>query len=120
MDGHSTVSHSQWVDLGIHTDVCMTRPETCGAAGGAISLWMKPTDPSGTNGIISSYANPATGSLVLRSNDHVEYDSAFTFNMNTSKCCVRDSRSLVKRRLTLLRNNATISLIHSFTMNTSL
>ena len=34
---------SQWVDLGLHTDVCMTRPETCGAAGGAISLWVNVT-----------------------------------------------------------------------------
>ena len=31
----------QWVDLGIHTDVCMTRPETCGTDGGAISMWLK-------------------------------------------------------------------------------
>ena len=30
----------QWVDLGIHTEACMTRPETCGEAGGAISLWI--------------------------------------------------------------------------------
>ena len=29
----------QWVDLGIHTEACMTRPDTCGSAGGAISLW---------------------------------------------------------------------------------
>ena len=31
---------NQWVDLGIHTEACMTRPETCGAAGGAISMWV--------------------------------------------------------------------------------
>ena len=31
----------QWIELGVHTEACMTRPETCGAAGGAISLWVK-------------------------------------------------------------------------------
>ena len=35
----------------------MARPETCDAAGGAISLWMNaPVDCSGFCGIISSYA----------------------------------------------------------------
>ena len=24
---------NQWMDLGIHTEACMTRPETCGPAG---------------------------------------------------------------------------------------
>ena len=42
----------QWVHLGIHTEACMTRPETCGAAGGAISLWVRVTDCD--DGIISS------------------------------------------------------------------
>ena len=28
----------QWVDLGIHTEACMTDPRTCGAAGGAVSV----------------------------------------------------------------------------------
>ena len=34
----------QWVDLGIQTENCMTQPETCGEAGGAISVWMKLND----------------------------------------------------------------------------
>ena len=39
-------SRSQWVDLGIHTEACMTRPQTCGAAGGAISVWINIADCS--------------------------------------------------------------------------
>ena len=35
---------NQWIDLGIHTDVCITRPDTCGAAGGAVSLWLRLLD----------------------------------------------------------------------------
>ena len=31
----------QWIDLGTHTYGCMIQPETCGAAGGAISVWLK-------------------------------------------------------------------------------
>ena len=32
----------------------MTPPETCGAAGGAISLWVKIDDPFGVHGIITT------------------------------------------------------------------
>ena len=36
-----TLNHTrrQWIDLGIHTEVCITHPETC-TSGGAISLWV--------------------------------------------------------------------------------
>ena len=54
-----TTDHSkrQWIDLGVHTEACMTRPETCGAAGGAVSFWMKLVDcpDEFPGGIISSY-----------------------------------------------------------------
>ena len=30
----------QWIDLGVHTEACMTQPETCGSAGGAVSFWI--------------------------------------------------------------------------------
>ena len=50
-------SRSQWIDLGVHTEACMTCPETCGATGGAVSFWVKlvATDCNDINGIISSY-----------------------------------------------------------------
>ena len=35
------MSQRQRINLGIHTEACMTRPQTCGAAGGAISVWLK-------------------------------------------------------------------------------
>ena len=53
----------QWVDLGIHSVACMTRPETCGAAGGAISLWANLISCS-DSAIISSVAYDLTGSLM--------------------------------------------------------
>ena len=53
---------NQWVDLGIHTEACMTRPETCGAAGGAISVWINLISCS-HGGIISSYSD-GTGSVI--------------------------------------------------------
>ena len=37
-------SQRQWVDLGIYPEACMTLPETCGAAGGAVSMWLKIID----------------------------------------------------------------------------
>ena len=51
----------QWIDLGIHTEACMTRPETCGAAGGAISLWMNIIDCPYDAGILSSHKSLTTG-----------------------------------------------------------
>ena len=31
----------QWVDLGMFKAACITHPETCGAAGGAVSFYMR-------------------------------------------------------------------------------
>ena len=47
-------TRSQWVDLGIHTEACMSQPETCGAAGGAISMWVNIIDCSNNGGIITT------------------------------------------------------------------
>ena len=44
----------QWIGLGVHTEACLTRPETCGAAGGAISLWLRLKDCPDWSGIIST------------------------------------------------------------------
>ena len=59
----------QLVDVGIHTEVCMTRAETCGVAGGAISLWVNVIDCSGTGGLVSSMGNGATGTMILCTDD---------------------------------------------------
>ena len=45
----------QWFDLGIHTDACMTTM-TCGAAGGAVSLWVNLYESCGqSNGVITTW-----------------------------------------------------------------
>ena len=52
-------TRNQWIDLETHPDVaCMTRPETCGAAGGAISVWVNVIDCPQTAGIITSIDDP--------------------------------------------------------------
>ena len=63
---------SQWIDLGIHTEACMTRPETCGAAGGAISLWVNVTDCPDLAGIVSSLG-PGTGSVIFGYEEDIRY-----------------------------------------------
>ena len=72
---------SQWVDLWINTDVCMTRPETCGAAGGAISLWLQLIDCTGIDGIISSLTDGFTGSLIYCSSSTIRYDTHVLTNI---------------------------------------
>ena len=53
---------NQWVNLGTHTEACITRPDTCGVAGGAISLWVNILNRgSGYNGIMSSCLSYTSG-----------------------------------------------------------
>ena len=59
-------SKKQWADMGIHTKACITRPETCGAAGGAISVWIKIVDCLNQyGGVISSY-RPQRSNFFIR------------------------------------------------------
>ena len=46
--------HEQWIDLGTHTEACMTRLDTCGVAGGAVSLWLKESRCTDMNGMITA------------------------------------------------------------------
>ena len=59
---------SQWVDLGIHTEACMTRPETCGAAGGSISVWVN-VIVFNWGGIISSFGSSTGLRIGCRSSE---------------------------------------------------
>ena len=65
----------QWVDLGIHTEACMTRPETCGGAGGAISLWVNVIHCPGMCGIVSSHQVGKTGSIIHCLGSNFGYDT---------------------------------------------
>ena len=55
-------SRQQWIDLGVHHGACMIDPETCGANGGAISMWMK---------LLTGYE----GGFLTTMNQTGEYDS---------------------------------------------
>ena len=59
----SDSTQRQWIDLGIHTEACMTLPETCSAAGGAISLWVKVAECKDSAGFISSKSTQAKTGL---------------------------------------------------------
>ena len=46
------------MDLGVAETVCMALPDTCGAAGGAVALWMRITEPDlHFGGIMSSLSS---------------------------------------------------------------
>ena len=47
-------SQQQWIDLGYHTEVCLSQPEFCGAAGGAVSMWLKIIDYYEIGGILET------------------------------------------------------------------
>ena len=61
----------------------MTRPETCGAAGGAISVWVHYASGSGTIiATISSFIE--TGFQIYCSNDVLQYEKNSTFLLSTN------------------------------------
>ena len=53
----------------------MTRPETCGAAGGAISLWVNLIDCPDWAGILSSRASGKTASQIYCKPSLLRYGS---------------------------------------------
>ena len=66
----------QWVDLGIHTAACMIRPETCGAAGGAISVWMNMTDCYyRSSGVFATRSESSSGLYISCSPAQTSYDA---------------------------------------------
>ena len=67
-------TQSQWVDLGTHTEACMTQSETCGAAGGAISLWVKLIDCPDWSGVLSSRGS-GTGIEIYCRSSAMRYDN---------------------------------------------
>ena len=58
----------------------MTRAETCGAAGGAISLWVNVIGCIGDGGLVSSGTWGRSGSLIDCQNGLIRYDS-FIFSV---------------------------------------
>ena len=54
-------SRFQHIDLGIHTEACMTVPGTCGTSGGAISLWYRMTECSSLGAIVKTFQGSHSG-----------------------------------------------------------
>ena len=73
-NGISTnLTENQWVDLGnLSAVACLPLPDSCGTAGGAMSVWIRILDcPDGT-GIISSF-DVMTGFHVFCINQNTRY-----------------------------------------------
>ena len=51
----------QWINLGIQMEVCMTHPESCGAAGGAIHLWFRVNKCPLAGAIVTTVSNTSAG-----------------------------------------------------------
>ena len=60
----------QWVSLGCASAyACLTIPESCGSAGGALSAWIKIGSCPGNGGIISSYHLGQEGFIITCDKD---------------------------------------------------
>ena len=51
----------------------MTQPETCGAAGGAVSMWVKISKCQNLGGIISTRGYNENGLIIYCSQDTIKY-----------------------------------------------
>ena len=69
----------QWIDLDNHTEACMTVPETCSAAGGAISVWVRVDDCTGFCGMVSSEGHGTSGMRLYGTDEDFEYDFYISF-----------------------------------------
>ena len=58
---HLEIVTSDWVDLGNLSTACITRPETCGPEGAAVSLWFKLTYCNTESCLITSRRSLSTG-----------------------------------------------------------
>ena len=47
-------SRSQWIDLGDLHEACITRPDTCGPEGAAVSFWLNLIESKEGDGVIST------------------------------------------------------------------
>ena len=73
---------SQWVDLDIHTEACMTQLESWGAAGGAISVWVRVNHCPDWTGIISTY-DTGTGYEIYCRGIQMRLDSHYNISLTT-------------------------------------
>ena len=55
---------NEWLDLGIHTEACLTQLDTCGSTGGALSMWIK-LGSSTYTGIITTKQNDGASGFCL-------------------------------------------------------
>ena len=66
-------SQRQWIDLGIHTEVCLTRPDRC-TIGGAVSFWIKLIGTETYTGLLST--KESSGDIrvftVVKTFNHIE------------------------------------------------
>ena len=60
-----------WVDLGDLSVACITRPETCGREGAAISVWLNFHDCPRDGGIISASGFGTSGFQVVCQTDAI-------------------------------------------------
>ena len=70
----------QWVDLGTHTEICMIRLETCGAAGGAISLWVRLNHCPDWSGILTTHGS-GTGFEIYCRDNRMRYSSYLNISL---------------------------------------
>ena len=61
---------NRWVDLGFHTEACITKPDTC-TNGGAVAFWLKVTNGTREKGIISTRSKTDTSFLYIY--NHLTY-----------------------------------------------
>ena len=80
----------QYLELGDQSQACITIPESCGAQGGAISVWVKLIGCQNGGGIISSQDPSQSAVIIACSPTELRY---MTIKLEFPECCLNSLSS---------------------------
>ena len=63
-------NQQQWINLGNRSEACLTQPQTCGAVGAAVSLWVKIFDCFSHGGILTTSKNSFNAGFTIFCHGH--------------------------------------------------
>ena len=107
----TTLAQSQWIDLGIHTEACITQGN---CASGALSFWLKVIKCQTVDGIISTYSYRRTrGFYLFCYSGYIGYVS-YNTNINLFICNLSCTFTVTSKTFIQISSNIYCSIVRIF------